>query len=203
MRALLALITLLVMSQTTVWGQVVVGIYHLSSTGKDYSVVVDDMQNRYKGKHANRELKKCQIYLQVESYTAGTEAYLKLSSGDATGFVKELSKNLSKGRKQHKSTIRKQIGNAEAELYMKRPNEISGIPIYGYESGQDYDIFYEQNMSGQWFLSYLGEYAKSEGNDGLTISGWSLIISNQEEIQVIGELLQKAQTMIKNNRAEL
>ena len=86
---------------------------------------------------------------------------------------------------------------------MKRPNEISGIPIYGYESGQDYDIFYEQNMSGQWFLSYLGESAKSEGNDGLTISGWSLIISNQEEIQVIGELLQKAQTMIKNNRAEL
>ena len=203
MRTLLALITLLMMSQTTVWGQVVVGKYHLSSTGKDYVVVVDDMQNRYKGRPANRELKKCQIYLQVESYTTGTEAYLKLSNSNATGFVKELTKNRSKGRNQNKSTIRKQIGEAEADLYMKRHNEITGISIYGYESGQDYNIIYEQSILGQWFLSYLGESAKSEGNDGLTISGWSLIISNQEEIQAIGELLSKAQAMIKSNSAEL
>ena len=203
MRTFLAFITLLIMSQTTVWGQVIVGNYRMSSTGKDYAVVVDDMQNRYKGRPANRELKKCQIYLQVESETPGIEAYIKLTSGDATNFSKELSKNLSKGRNKHNSTIRKQLGDSEVELYMKRLNEITGVPIYGYESGQDYGIFYEQNLSGQWFLSYLGESAKSEGNDGLTICGWSLIISNQEEIHAIDELLRKAQTMIKNNRAEL
>lgn len=202
MKKVLATIIVLFILPITSFGQVIVGSYHMAATGKDYAVVIDDMQNRYKGRPANRELKKCQIYLQVESDTQGIEAYIKLASGNTTGFVRELSKNLSKGRSQYKSTIRKQLGESEVELYMKRHNEITGVPIYGYESGQDYDIYYEQNLSGQWFLSYLGESAKSEGKDGLTISGWSLIISNEEEIQAIDELLQRAQTMIKNNRAE-
>ena len=85
---------------------------------------------------------------------------------------------------------------------MKCHNDIIGNDIYGYESGQDFDIFYERNEEYQVFLSYYGEPAKSEGNDGLTISGWNLIISNKEEIQAIDDLLQRAQTMIKNNRAE-
>lgn len=205
MRIFLTLALIIFLSHTSVLAQVVVGKYHLSSTGKDYAVLVDDMQNRYKGKTVNKQLKKCQIYLQVESDTPDIEAYLKLSSGEANSFAKDLSKKLTKAQKyaKNKSTFRKKEGDSEAELYMKRHNEITDTNTFGYESGQDYEIFYERNESGQLFLSYVGESAKSEGDDGLAIRGWNLILSNEQEIQVIDELLQKAQTMIKNNSAEL
>ena len=200
MRTFLAFITLLMMSQTTVWGQVIVGNYRLSSTGKDYAVVVDDMQNRYKGRSANRELKKCQIYLQVESKTPGIEAYIQLSSGDINGFIKDLKKRFDK---RHCKGLRVKVGDSDVDLFMKGHNDVIGKDIYGYESGQDFDIYYERNNEYQVFLTYLGEPARSEGDDGIAISGWSLIISNQEEIQAIDELLRKAQAMIKNNRADL
>lgn len=188
------------MSQASVWGQVVVGTYHLSSTGKDYVVVVDDMQNRYKGRPANKELKKCQIYLQVESDTPGTEAYIQLSNRNANGFIKSLNKQFSQ---RNCSGLRVKVEEGEADLFMKCHNDVFGKDIYGYESGQDYDICYERNVEYKVLLAYYGEAAKSEGSDELSISGWSLIISNREEIQAIDELLQKAKTMIKNDAAEL
>jgi hypothetical protein len=86
---------------------------------------------------------------------------------------------------------------------MKYHNDATGNDIYGYESGQDYNIYYERNEEGQVFITYYGEQAKSEGKDGLAINGWQLILSSEEEIQVIDELLQKAQAMIKSNSAEL
>lgn len=200
MKKLLATIIVLFILPITSFGQVIVGTYHLTATDKDYVVVVDDMQNRYKGRPANKELKKCQIYLQVESCTPGIEAYIQLSSGNIKGFIKDLN---NRYEKRGCSGMRVNVGDGEVDLFMKCHNNVINRDIYGYESGQDFDICYERNEEYQVFLSYYGEPAKSEGKDGLTISGWNLIISNKEEIQVIDELLRKAQTMIKNNSAEL
>lgn len=188
------------MSQPTIWGQVVVGKYHLSSTGKDYAVVVDDMQNRFKRKAPNEQLKNCQIYLQVDSDTPDIEAYIQLTSGNVNGFIKNLTKRF--GKRYYKSSL-VNVGDGEVDLYMKNHNDVIGKDIYGYESGQDFDIYYDKNDEQQVFLMYYGEPAKSEGDDGLAISFWKLIICNEEELQVINELLLRAQTMIKNNRAEL
>lgn len=199
MKKLLASIIVLFILPITSFGQVIVGSYHLAATDKDYAVVVDDMQNRYKGRSANRELKKCQIYLQVESSTPGIDAYIQISSGNIKGFIKDLNNRFDK---RYCNGLRVKVGDSDVDLFMKCHNDIIGNDIYGYESGQDFDIFYERNEEYQVFLSYYGEPAKSEGNDGLTISGWNLIISNKEEIQAIDDLLQRAQTMIKNNRAE-
>ena len=201
MNKYLAIITLLLLSQISVWGQVVVGTYHLAATNKDYVVVIDDMQNRYKGIMPHDQLKKCQIYLQVESCTPTIEAYLKFDNYFAKIFAKGLKKRMSKVQKyvQRKTAFRTKEARLEAELYMKRNNDITGIPIYGYESGHDYIIYYEQNISGQWFLSYIGEEARSEGDDGLSIDGWQLVLSSEEEIEEISELILKAVAMIKSN----
>lgn len=201
MRALFIFITLFLLSQASVWGQVVVGTYHLAATDKNYVVVIDDMQNRYKGRGANTQLKKCQIYLQVESDTPGIEAYIKLSNGDAKNFAKVLTKNMSKVKEYTmlKSSFSQKEGGSEVELFMKRYNEITNTYLYGYESGQDYDIYIGRNESGQLYLSYNGDPARSEGDDGLSISGWQLILTSDKEIQAIDDLLQKAIAMIKSN----
>ncbi len=201
MRALFVFITLFLLSQASAWGQVVVGTYHLAATDKDYVILVDDMQNRYKGKMPNKELKRCQIYLQVESSTPGIEAYIKLSNGDAKNFAKVLTKYMSKAKEYTmlKSSFSKKEGGSDVELYMKRHNETTDAYVYGYESGQDYDIYIGRNESGRLYLSYNGDPARSEGDDGLSISGWQLDLTSDEEIQAIDALLQKAIAMIKSN----
>lgn len=201
MRTLFAFITLFLLSQASAWGQVVVGTYHLAATDKDYAILVDDMQNRYKGKMPNKELKRCQIYLQVESSNPDIEAYIKLSKGDAKNFAKVLTKYMSRVKEftMLKSSFSKKEDRSDVELFMKRHNEVANTDVYGYESGQDYDIYIGRNESGRLYFSYDGDPAKSEGDDGLAITGWQLVITSDEEIQAIDNLLQKAIAMIKSN----
>ena len=198
MKKLLATIIVLFILPITSFGQVIVGSYHMAATGKDYVVVVDDMQSRHKRRAVKRQLKKCQIYLQVESNTPDVEAYIELSSGSVNDFIKDLNKRFNQ---RYYRGIRVKVGDDDVDLYMKYRN-VAGNDIYGYESGQDFDIYYERNEEYQVLLTYFGESAKSEGVDGISISGWKLIITDEDEIRAIDELLRKAQTMIKNNRAE-
>lgn len=201
MRSLFVFVTFFLLSQTSAWGQVVVGTYHLAATDKDYVILVDDMQSRYKGKMPNKELKKCQIYLQVESSAPDIEAYIKLSSGNAKNFAKVLTKYMSRVKEftMLKSSFSKKEDRSDVELFMKRHNETTDADVYGYESGQDYDIYIGRNELGQLYFSYDGDPAKSEGDDGLAITGWQLVITSDEEIQAIDALLQKAIAMIKSN----
>lgn len=201
MRTFIVFISLLIMSQTTALSQVVVGKYHLSATNKDYIVLLDDIQNRCKGNTPDAQMFKWQIYMQVESNDTGIETYINISKWHANKFAKEMSEKYEKAQKesQKKSWFRKKGGNGEMNLFMKQHDNITGNDIFGYESGNDYDIIYEKNEAGQMFLCYNGEPAKSEGDDGLNVSGWRLVISSSEEIQMIDGLIMQAQEMLMSS----
>lgn len=194
-------VSFFVLTQVLAFGQVIVGKFHLSVTGKDYVVMVDDMHNRYKGKMPNEQLKKCQIYLQVETNNPGIDAFIKITSSGADNFVKNLANEYAKAGNKTKNRFnyRKSAGDGEVELYMRSMDETTHITLYGYESDQDFNKFYERNDEGTVFLSYIGETSKSEGEDGLTISGWRLTLSSVDEVNALCDLVLKAQTMIKNN----
>lgn len=207
MRAFLLFITLFLLSQASAWGQVVVGTYHLAATDKDYVVLIDDMENRFKGKTPDEQLFKWQICLQVESNDPKIDTYLSISRWHPDKFYNALYENFAKAQKvaQKKSFYRKKIGDGDIDLFLKRCeiDKITGNGTYGYESGNDFNISCEKNDEGQLFLCYTGEAAKSEGGIGLSVSGWRLIITSIEEIQRIEGLIFQAQEMIMSSGSNL
>ena len=201
MRSLFVFVTLFLLSQASAWGQVVVGTYHLAATDKDYVILVDDMRSRFKGKTPNEQLNKCRIYMQVESSDDRIDAYIELSTWYAEKFCNKMIDRFDEAKRYSTGelTFRVDADEGEVDLVMKCHDDDSGNDIYGYESGQNYHCYYERHDGGKIFLEYFGDKAKSEGKDKLTLKGWHLYLSSEEEIQVICELIKKAKAMIKSN----
>ena len=201
MRSLFVFVTLFLLSQASAWGQVVVGTYHLAATDKDYVVLIDDMQSRFKGKTPNEQLSKCRIYMQVESDDDKIDAYIELSTRYAKRFCNKMINRFDEAKRYSTGELSFRIDadSDSDDLILKCHNDETGNDIYGYESGVDYHYYYERHEDGQIFLEYFGDKAKSEGKDKLSLKSWHLYLSSEKEIQAINKLIQKAIAMIKSN----
>lgn len=184
--------------------QVVVGSFYLSVMDKEYKVLIDDMGKRYKNKPVSDELKSKKIYVQVDVAELDIEAYVELKPNSAIKRVKNIVKNYNKSLSysSKNSQFRKKIGEEEVDIYLKKNDRYTNMSYYGFESGQDFDVFIEQGQVGSRFLSYIGGTVRSEGEDGLRSQGWRLTFANKEEINQLHDLVEKAYSIIVNNRLD-
>lgn len=184
--------------------QVVVGSFYLSVMDTEYKVIVDDMAKRFENKPISDEFRDKRIYVQVDLEEPDLVAFVELKPKSAMKNIEKVLKNFDKGiaYSQKTNQFRKKIDDDEVDIYLNKKDSLTKVSIYGYESGQDYDIFIEQGPDGNLFLSYIGGMVRSEGDDGLMAKGWRMTFSSKEEITQLYDLVCKANTIIVNNRLE-
>lgn len=188
------LVILSVLFALTSNAQKVQDTYTMSDTGKKYEVITDCMEAKYKDKDFLKKKYDQDVFLQVDVAEEGVKAYIQLSASDAKSFAKNLQKTYAKAKEwaAYTSINQKRAGSKECNLYFTRYDSTLEGTVYGRETGQDYEVFYKKNPSGDVKLLFKGESANNEGDIPFKLAGWKLVISSKEELQQIVNALLKA-----------